>query len=143
MANSLKLRERMEPGWVIQGEIYGEGVQANPLKVRGRHLAVFGMFNNSVPVPLAQWPSWVQELAAPTLDLDFANFESVDQLVAAIEEHEVTGTFSRRYRLPHRQRRRTTRARFPWLLQSHLEQVPSKASVNARQALSSGVSAYY
>jgi RNA ligase (TIGR02306 family) len=85
MANSLKLRERMEPGWVIQGEIYGEGVQANPLKVRGRHLVVFGMFNNRVPVPLAQWPSWVQELAPPTLDLALATFESVDQLVAAID----------------------------------------------------------
>jgi RNA ligase (TIGR02306 family) len=85
MADSLKLRERMESGWVIQGEIYSEGEQANPLKVRGRHLAVFGMFNGRAPVPLAEWPTWVQELAAPTLDLDFANFESVDQLVAAVD----------------------------------------------------------
>jgi RNA ligase (TIGR02306 family) len=85
MATLLKLRERMESGWVIQGEIYGEGVQANPLKVRGGHLAVFGMFNNRVPVPLAQWPSWLGELAAPTLDIDFSGFDSVDQLVAAID----------------------------------------------------------
>ena len=85
MADSLKLRERMESGWVIQGEIYGEGVQANPLKVRGRHLAVFGMFNGRAPVSLAEWPSWVQELAAPALDLDLASFESVDQLVAAVD----------------------------------------------------------
>jgi hypothetical protein len=85
MADWLKLRERMESGWVVQGEIYGEGVQANPLKVSGRHLAVFGMFNGRAPVPLAEWPSWLQELAAPTLDIDFASFESVDQLVAAID----------------------------------------------------------
>lgn len=36
-----ELDTRMEPGSVIQGEIFGEGIQKNTLKKKGHHLAVF------------------------------------------------------------------------------------------------------
>lgn len=35
------LDSRMSPGSVIQGEIFGESIQKNPLKMKGHHLAVF------------------------------------------------------------------------------------------------------
>lgn len=41
VADALGLADLLAPGQVLQGEIYGEGVQGNPLKVNGVHLAVF------------------------------------------------------------------------------------------------------
>ena len=35
--------DTMPVGYVVQGEIYGEGIQGNKLDVRGKHLAVFNM----------------------------------------------------------------------------------------------------
>lgn len=85
MSRSLKLSERMESGFVLQGEIYGEGVQGNPLKVRGRHLAVFGLFKDRTPVPMTEWPDWIRELATPRLAIDLASFESVNDLVTGVD----------------------------------------------------------
>lgn len=39
------LDSRMSPGSVIQGEIFGESIQKNPLKKKGHHLAVFNHNN--------------------------------------------------------------------------------------------------
>lgn len=41
IAKKYDLDEKMIPGAMIQGEIYGEGIQSNPLKVKGHNLIVF------------------------------------------------------------------------------------------------------
>jgi RNA ligase (TIGR02306 family) len=85
MARNLRIAERLEPGWVVQGEIYGEGVQSNPLKVRGRHLGIFGVFADRVPVEPKDWPEWAKSLAVPEIDFDLDRFESIDAIVAAVD----------------------------------------------------------
>jgi RNA ligase (TIGR02306 family) len=84
-ANRLKLSEQMKPGWVIQGEIYGEGIQANPLQIRGRHLGVFGFTIDRVPVHPSDWPSWLKELAVPIMSVDISNITTVSDVVAAVD----------------------------------------------------------
>lgn len=70
-------------GTIIQGELYGEGIQGNPLKVKGAELAVFGVFRERVPVPRDEWPDQLAKLAAPVLD--WAVPQSVEAAVAQVE----------------------------------------------------------
>lgn len=44
-ANELKLKELIPEGYCIQGEMIGEGIQKNPLKVKGQRFYVFSVFN--------------------------------------------------------------------------------------------------
>lgn len=86
---SVQLAERhqladLPTGTIIQGEVYGEGIQGNPLKIRGTELAVFAVFGAPRhPVARAEWPSVLKELAAPELDLELP--ATIDEAVAQVD----------------------------------------------------------
>ena len=71
IADEFDLAGRLEPGMAVQGEVFGEGIQANPLKIRGQRLAVFAVHRDGRPLPRTDWPQWATELAAPTYPLAF------------------------------------------------------------------------
>lgn len=54
------------PGFFVQGEIYGPGIQGNPLGVSSLRLAVFsyGPILGD-PLPRKMWPDWLAPLAVP------------------------------------------------------------------------------
>jgi RNA ligase (TIGR02306 family) len=83
LAAAHSLADRMVAGEVLQAELYGDGVQANPLKVRGRHLAVFGYFKDRVAVPRSAWPEWLMAIAAPLLPITLP--ASVPEAIAQID----------------------------------------------------------
>lgn len=68
IAKNYKLDEIIPEGGVIQGEIFGEGIQGNPVKIRGIQLAVF---SHGFIVPTAGSPEtdvfekWVAAHSAP------------------------------------------------------------------------------
>lgn len=71
-------------GTIIQGEVYGEGIQGNPLKIKGCALAVFSVFTAPrTLVPRAAWPESLKEIAAPELDLQLP--ATVDAAVEQVE----------------------------------------------------------
>lgn len=86
---SVKLAEAhnltdLPAGTIIQGEAYGEGIQGNPLKIKGTALAVFSVF--SAPhqlLPRSEWPATLQAIAAPVLDLELP--ATVDEAVKQVE----------------------------------------------------------
>lgn len=51
----------------IQGEVYGEAVQANPLGVRGRHFAPFTYADRHAPESPKLWPNIVYNISVPYL----------------------------------------------------------------------------
>jgi RNA ligase (TIGR02306 family) len=55
----------MPDGFGIQGEIYGEGVQKNPLGLKGIHLGIFNYLDHGKPVMVFNWPSAVKALSVP------------------------------------------------------------------------------
>jgi RNA ligase (TIGR02306 family) len=57
------------PGWYIQGEVYGEGVQGNPLAVKGRHFKVFTFRNVNYRLTPDAWPPVLKEASVPILGL--------------------------------------------------------------------------
>jgi RNA ligase (TIGR02306 family) len=76
--------EQLAPGEVLQAEIYGEGVQGNPLKVRGTHLGVFGFFRGRTSVATADWSDWVAALAVPQYP-EFTLAATIEEAVAEVD----------------------------------------------------------
>jgi RNA ligase (TIGR02306 family) len=81
---STGMESHLQPGEVVQAEVYGEGIQANPLRVRGRHVGVFGFFRGLDAVPRNDWPEWVEALAAPVY-ADLVLPDTVDAALAQVD----------------------------------------------------------
>lgn len=79
IAKRLNLAEIMPEGSIIQGEIFGEGIQKNPLKMQGTHLLVF---NSSSPVQSDAFDKFVEEHSVPVLDMVLP--DSVDEAVQQV-----------------------------------------------------------
>lgn len=61
--------DRLEPGWAIQAEVYGPGIQGNPLKVAHQRMAIFNVWRNGQLLRREQWPTWVlNSMAVPVYD---------------------------------------------------------------------------
>lgn len=69
----------IEPGWAIQGEFVGPGIQSNPLNLKEKEFHVFQVFNKAHIVPVSQWPQWAQDNRVPVLDIPFPT--TVDEAV--------------------------------------------------------------
>ncbi len=48
VARLLRLEERMPDGYAIQGELIGEGIQSNPLKIKGQEFYAFNVYEISI-----------------------------------------------------------------------------------------------
>jgi RNA ligase (TIGR02306 family) len=89
VARERHLHERIAAEWpgqraVLQGEVYGEGIQANPLRLIGQHLAVFTVRVDGEELPRDEWPQWVLEFSVPSRDeLTFPG--SVEQALADVD----------------------------------------------------------
>lgn len=84
IARAYKLDEIIPEGWFIQGEIFGEGIQKNPLRLRGRRLAVFSAsaIQEGTPTPL-EFLQWVDENGAPRVNLELPR--TVAEAVAQVD----------------------------------------------------------
>ena len=83
VADQYDLENIIPPGWVIQGEIYGPGIQKNRLKVNDLTLKVFRVTNNyGLDVPRDDWPTEIHELAVPLLDMELP--ATIDEAVEQV-----------------------------------------------------------
>jgi len=85
IAKQFNLAEIMPEGSVIQGEIFGEGIQKNPLKVQGTHLLVFSA---SSPVHSEEFDAFVKEHSVPVLDMILP--DTVDEAVQQVYKMKST-----------------------------------------------------
>ena len=83
-AKALDCETNLLPGEVVQAEVYGEGVQGNPLRVRGRRTGVFGFFRGRTSVPREEWPDWAAGHAVPVY-VDLTLPTSVEDAVVQID----------------------------------------------------------
>ena len=90
LAGELDVHERLRASGLgervaLQGETFGEGIQGNPLKIRGSRFAAFTLRADGVEVPRGSWPEWVAELSVPVNDeLTFPG--SVDEALEQVEK---------------------------------------------------------
>lgn len=71
-----KLRAMLRLGWdsdrlAVQGEVFGEGIQGNPLKLKGQHFRIFNLVDRTGSVTRAWWPDQITAHTVPVLDLAF------------------------------------------------------------------------
>jgi RNA ligase (TIGR02306 family) len=66
------LADAIQPGWAVQGEVYGEGIRKNPLRVQGLRLVLFGVFRiehgRGVRLPFDEWGQDLFVLQAPVYE---------------------------------------------------------------------------
>lgn len=82
VAERFKLAEVIPDGGFVQGEIFGEGIQSNPLRVQGLRFAVFSHGVVGAKNHPAEFNSWAREHSAPVLDLRLPStaVEAVEQV---------------------------------------------------------------
>lgn len=82
-AKELKLLEHLPVDHTLQGEYFGENVQSNPLKLKGKHFAAFNLYkkteNGPEIVPFAEWPDALAALRVPVLPLSLP--QTIDEAV--------------------------------------------------------------
>lgn len=76
LARDNRLDESLAGTWpgehvAIQGEAFGEGIQGNPLAIKGQRLAVFTIRVGGTELPRAQWPNWALDISVPQLNLAY------------------------------------------------------------------------
>lgn len=69
----------------VQGEAFGEGIQANPLRIRGQRFAAFNLLVDGQVVPRAQWPDWLLGLSVP-VHTDLGYPATVEQALGDVEK---------------------------------------------------------
>lgn len=67
----------------IQAEIVGEGIQKNPLRIKGHRVLVFSVLSGRTHLPREQWPAALIDLAVPVYDLPFP--ASPDEALAQVD----------------------------------------------------------
>ena len=74
LAERLDILNRLPEGHALQGEYFGEGVQGNPLRIKGTDFRAFALYRKTpegpVHVPYTQWPDSLVDLHVPILDID-------------------------------------------------------------------------
>ncbi len=76
-------------GVLVQGEFFGEGVQGNPLGIKGNAYQVFSVWRNGLLLDHRNWPAWCLRHSVHWLDLIFPAtaelaIEQVDGLKSTI-----------------------------------------------------------
>jgi RNA ligase (TIGR02306 family) len=90
LAAELDVHERLRASGLgervaLQGETFGEGIQGNPLRIRGSRFAAFTLRADGAEVPRGDWPAWVAGLSVPVHDeLPFPG--SVEEALAQVEK---------------------------------------------------------
>lgn len=66
----------------VQGEIFGPGIQGNPLNVKTHQFRIFTVQTNREDTPREAWPEWAKDLAVPVHPLPYPQTpeEALDQV---------------------------------------------------------------
>lgn len=73
----------------VQGEAFGEGIQHNPLGVKGQHFAAFAFIVNGRRVPFAEWPEEIKALSVPVYPLSPP--ETFEEALEQAEQRSLIG----------------------------------------------------
>lgn len=86
LANQYNLKEKLQEGFAIQGEVIGESIQSNPLKLSGQKLFVFYVYDiqKGEYLTLENMELFCKDLnltTVPIIDRDFVINHTIDQLL--------------------------------------------------------------
>jgi RNA ligase (TIGR02306 family) len=67
----------------VQGEIFGPGIQGNPLQVKDVQFRIFTIQVNREDLPRGMWPHWAMDLAVPVHNLPYPG--TIEEALAQVE----------------------------------------------------------
>ena len=94
LARSLDLHQKMRDWYpvpefideaeiALQGEIFGPGIQGNPLQVKEVQFRLFTIQYDRAELPRGSWPQWALDIAVPVHDLPYPKDQ--DEALAQVE----------------------------------------------------------
>ena len=86
--SDLGILNLLEEGEGLQGEVFGEGIQKNPLNIKGQDFKAFSFYKDRVFVPYDQWPEKFIKFRVPSLDLELP--KTVDEFVTQADKLKST-----------------------------------------------------
>lgn len=74
------------PGFTVQGELVGEGIQKNRLNIKGRRVLVFSVWRDGVKLQRSQWPAFLEAMGVPVLGDEWMpqRFDTPEALIEAV-----------------------------------------------------------
>jgi hypothetical protein len=74
------------PGFTVQGELVGEGIQKNRLNIKGRRVLVFSVWRDGVKLQRSEWPAFLEAMGVPVLGDEWMpqRFGSPEALIEAV-----------------------------------------------------------
>lgn len=81
--------DEVPPGFIIQAEVFGEGIQKNRTRIQGTDLKVFSVWKDGTSLPREEWPTWALDRAVPILDIQCA--ETIEGIIDQADNLKVTG----------------------------------------------------
>lgn len=86
--NSLGIIDHLPAGFALQGEVFGENIQNNPLAISGKMFMAFSLYKDGQFVPYSEWPDELVQFRVPVLELEMPN--TVDGFVAQVDKMKST-----------------------------------------------------
>lgn len=84
----LGIIDLLPAGFAMQGEVFGENIQNNPLQIKGKDFKAFSLYNDGVFVPYDEWPENLVQFRVPVLDWDLP--QSIEAFVAQADKMKST-----------------------------------------------------
>lgn len=74
------------PGYTVQGELVGEGIQKNRLGIKGRRVLVFSVWRDGVKLQRSEWPEFLEAMGVPVLGDEWMpqRFDTPEALIEAV-----------------------------------------------------------
>lgn len=67
----------------LQGELFGPGIQSNPLRMKAPAFRAFTLYVNGCELPRAEWPAFILDIAVPIHPLAFP--QTLEECLAQVD----------------------------------------------------------
>lgn len=82
--NGLGIIDLLPDGFALQGEVFGENIQNNPLRIKGKDFKAFSLYDNGKFVPYEDWPENLVKFRVPELGLEMP--QTIEEFVAQADK---------------------------------------------------------
>lgn len=89
VATEMGIMDLLPEGYALQGELFGPGIQGNPLNMKKVSFKAFNLYKKGELIPYDEWPEDLVEIRVPVLDMTLPDtvlsiLEQVDGMKSVI-----------------------------------------------------------
>lgn len=76
-----EFEDNINPGYAVQGEWAGPGIQGNKLGLNENRFFVFDVFKNGDPIPVTEWPQWAWDRRVPVKVVERGGLLDIPEMI--------------------------------------------------------------